>query len=466
MAHLLNNWKQKNRYREVINVCLPLVMGTAATTVMEFTDRIFLANYSLDAIAAATPAGITAFLFLAFFGGITGYLSVFIAQYHGIGAERRVGAVLWQGIYFSIVSGIFLALFSVVISKPLFLLAGHPEKIQRLEVIYFNILCLGSMFHIGGQALSAFFTGRGVTRPVMIITVVGMIFNIPLDYALIYGFWIFPEMGIAGAAIATVSSWALIALLFSVLIFTSENEKQFSVLKNRQFDKKIFMRLMKYGIPGSVQFCLDILAFTFFIFIVGRIGALELTVTSIVFSIGSLAFMPAMGFSLGVSTLVGRALGRGRPDVAQNATISAIHLLLFYTLMVDLLFILAPGKVLSLFMLHSSYGSTQTMAILELGRKLMQIVAVYIFMDALYMSFVGVLKGAGDTRFVMWSIGVAGFCFMVMPLYIGITFFHMGVVYAWMCVLVFITSLFMLSFYRYREGKWKKMLIVEQSISY
>jgi MATE family multidrug resistance protein len=116
-------------------------------------------------------------------------------------------------------------------------------------------------------------------------------------------------------------------------------------------------------------------------------------------------------------------------------------------------------------MLHSSYGSSQTMAILELGRKLMQIVAVYIFMDALYMSFVGVLKGAGDTRFVMWSIGVAGFCFMVMPLYIGITFFQMGVVYAWMCVLVFITSLFMLSFYRYREGKWKKMLIVEQSTS-
>jgi MATE family multidrug resistance protein len=463
MIHLLKNWKQKNRYREVTSVCLPLVMGTAATTVMEFTDRIFLANYSLDAIAAAMPAGIAAFLFLAFFGGVAGYLSVFIAQYHGIGAKRRVGAVLWQGIYFSIVSGIFLAMFSVMISKPLFLMAGHPEKIQSLEVLYFNILCLGSVFHISGQALSAFFTGRGVTRPVMIITVVGMLFNIPLDYSLIYGIWIFPEMGIAGAAIATASSWALMALLFSVLIFTSKNEKRFSVLKNHQFDKEIFMRLMKYGIPGSVQFCLDILAFTFFIFIVGRIGALELTVTSIVFSISSLAFMPAMGFSMGVSTLVGQALGRGKPDEARYATFSAIHLLLFYTLIVDLLFILAPDKVLSLFMLHSSHGSAQYTVILEMGRRLLHIVAIYLFMDAMYMSFVGVLKGAGDTRFVMWSIGVAGFCFMVMPLYIGIQFFHMGLVYAWMCVLAFITSLFILSFYRYREGKWEKMLVVEKS---
>jgi MATE family multidrug resistance protein len=80
-------------------------------------------------------------------------------------------------------------------------------------------------------------------------------------------------------------------------------------------------------------------------------------------------------------------------------------------------------------------------------------------MDAMYMSFVGVLKGAGDTRFVMWSIGVAGLFVMIVPLYVGIHFLHGGVVYAWMCVLAFITSLFSLSCYRYRQGKWKDMRV-------
>jgi multidrug resistance protein, MATE family len=459
MKQWLTNWRQRSRYREVANVCVPLVMGTAATTVMEFTDRVFLANYSLDAVAAAMPAGIAAFLFLAFFGGVAAYVSVFIAQYKGAGATRRIGAALWQGLYFSMASGCVLAVASQFMAAPIFSLAGHPLPIQGLETIYFKILCMGSVFHISAQALSAFFTGRGMTRPVMAITFLGMALHIPLDYLLINGIWIFPEMGVAGAAIATVSSWVLMAILFSLLIFTPAHEKDYLVKSCRRFDARMFMRLMKHGIPGSMQFCLDIFAFTFFIFMVGRIGALELATTSIVLSISSIAFMPAMGFSQGISTLVGQALGRKRPDDATSAAFSAIHFLLCYTLLVDLLFIIAPEKALYLFMIRSQ-GAGDSAAILETGCRLLHIVAVYLFMDALYMSFVGVLKGAGDTRFVMWSIGGAGLCFMVGPLYVGIQLLHMGVIYAWMCVLAFVTSLFLLSFHRYRQGKWKHMLVI------
>ena len=457
---LITNWRQHSRYREVANVCVPLVMGTAATTVMEFTDRVFLANYSLEAIAAAMPSGIAAFLFLSMFGGVAAYLSVFIAQYKGAGANRRIGAALWQGIYFSMASGCVLAVSAQFLAEPFFSLAGHPRPIQNLEAIYFKILCMGSVFPISVQALSAFFTGRGATRPVMIITFLGMAFNIPLDYLLINGIWFFPELGIAGAAIATVSSWALMALLFSLLIFTRTNEKDYSVKSSRRLDIDMLMRLLKHGIPGSMQFCLDISAFTFFVFMVGRIGALELAATSIVLSISSIAFMPAMGFSHGISTLVGQALGRKNPDEARYAAFSAIHFLLAYTLLVYLFFIFAPEKALYLFMVHGQAVGDAS-ALMEMGCRLLHIVAVYLFMDALYMSFVGVLKGAGDTRFVMWSIGSASICFMICPRYVGIHFLQMGVIYSWMCVLTFITSLFLLSFYRYRQGKWKHMQVID-----
>jgi MATE family multidrug resistance protein len=316
MNHWLKNWRQHSRYREAANVCVPLVMGTAATTVMEFTDRVFLANYSLEAIAAAMPSGIAAFLFLSLFGGVAAYLSVFIAQYKGARANRRIGGALWQGIYFSLASGCVLAVSSQFLAETIFSLAGHPRPIQNLEAVYFKILCMGSVFPISVHALSAFFTGRGATRPVMIVTFLGMAFNIPLDYLLINGIWFFPELGIAGAAIATVASWALMALLFSLLIFTPTNEKDYSVKSSRRLDIDMLMRLLKHGIPGSMQFCLDIFAFTFFVFMVGRIGAMELAATSIVLSISSIAFMPAMGFSLGISTLVGQALGRKMPDEA------------------------------------------------------------------------------------------------------------------------------------------------------
>ena len=93
------HWKGRvkaHRYRQVAMVCFPLVMSMAAITVMEFTDRVFLSNYSLDAISAVAPAGIAAFLIVSFFGGVAGYTSVFIPQYFGANAPKRIGVALWQ----------------------------------------------------------------------------------------------------------------------------------------------------------------------------------------------------------------------------------------------------------------------------------------------------------------------------------------------------------------------------------
>lgn len=458
LKNRIHRWRRENRYKAVMSVCLPLVMSMAATTVMEFTDRVFLSWYSLDAIAAVTPAGIAAFLFLAFFGGVAAYIMVFIAQYKGSDAHERIGSALWQGIYFSLASGLIMAGLTFFITGPLFTLGGHPKEVQVLEALYFNILCRGSVFHIIVQALASFFTGRGVTRPVMVINLLGMVFNIPLNYVLINGYAGFPEMGIQGAAIATVAAWAVMTILFVVLIFTRENEAAYGVIRNFKPDTLILRRLITYGVPGALQFCMDVFAFTFFVFMVGRIGKDQLAATNIVFSISSIAFMPAMGFSHGVSTLVGQALGAGKPDQARSVTLSAIHILMGYTFFVGLLFIFAPETVLILFVRQG----VDHMAIMSTGKILLRIVSFYILMDALYMTFIGVLKGAGDTRFIMFSIGFVSIFVMVIPLYVCVTFLNIGVVQAWYFVLLFISSLFLVSFFRYRQGKWKTMLVVEK----
>ena len=285
----------------------------AATTVMEFTDRVFLANYSIDAIAAAMPAGIAVFLVLTLFTGVTAYLNVFIAQYTGAGSLLRIGPCMWQGIYFSIIAALVLMGLSFF-ADPIFQLAGHPPGVQQLESIYFRILCMGGGINVLGTGLACFFTGRGKTRPVMLISIAGMAFNIPLDYALINGIWTFPEMGIRGAGIATVGSWTLIALLYVGLIFSPENERIFGILSRRAFDSELFLRILKKGVPAALQFTMDVLAFTFFIFLIGRLGEIELAVSNIAFSIQSIAFMPAIGFSIGLSTLVGQSLGRNDVD--------------------------------------------------------------------------------------------------------------------------------------------------------
>ena len=462
MDSRISSQKEVKPYREVLRVSLPLVVSMSSTMVMEFTDRIFLANYSLDAIAAALPAGITSFLFISFFMGTAQYLNVFVAQYTGSGTPDRVGAVLWQGIYFSVLSGVAMASL-YFLAEPLFRLGGHSPEVQALEVIYFRILCLGSGILIIGTSLSCFYSGRGRTRPVMILNMIGTLFNIPLDYALINGIWIFPEWGIRGAAIATVMSWTLVTVTFALMVFTRKNDRIFKVGSHRAFEASLFGRLMRYGIPSAIQFCMDMFAFTFFILMVGRIGKLELAVTNIVLSINSLAFMPMMGFSLGTSTLVGQALGRNRVDQALAATRATIHIVLFYIFWLLLLFLFVPRPLLELFrpgqMTPEGYA-----AILDTGIVLLRFVSVYLFFDALYMVCIGVLKGAGDTRFIMWSIGLFSLIVMILPVYIGVEIFGAGLYYAWSCATGFIFFLFAASFWRYRQGRWKQMRVIERAV--
>ena len=448
-------------YRKVLRISLPLVASMSSTMIMEFTDRIFLADYSLDTIAAALPAGIAAFLFISFFLGTAQYLNVFVAQYIGSGRPQRVGAVLWQGVYFSIFSAAAMAGLSFL-AEPLFAFGGHPIEVQVLEAVYFKVLCLGSGILIAGVGLSCFFSGRGLTRPVMTINMVGTLFNIPLDYALINGVWIFPEWGILGAGIATVMSWSLITFIFAFMIFTRENDRAFNVLTRRTFEAGLFGRLMRYGIPSAIQFSLDIFAFAFFIFMVGRIGKLELSVTNIVFSINSLAFMPMMGFSLGTSTLVGQALGRDRADEAVAATRATIHVVLGYIFFLFVLFLLVPGPLLGLFRPHQ-LSIEDYAAIRQMGIVLLRFVAAYLFFDALYMVCIGVLKGAGDTRFIMWSIGILSITVMILPVYIGVEVFGAGLYYAWSCATGFIFFLFLVSLWRYRQGRWKKVRVIENA---
>lgn len=445
-------------YKEITAVSIPLVLSMAATTVMEFTDRIFLANYSIESIAAAMPAGIAAFLALTFFSGVTAYLNVFISQYTGAGKFHRIGPCVWQGIYFSAIAAVFLFALSFF-ADPIFRLGGHPPEVQQLERVYFRVLCIGGGINVLGTGLACFFSGRGKTRPVMLINVIGMALNIPLDYALINGIWVFPEMGIRGAAVATVCSWALITLLYAGLVFSRHNERQYGIFSRRAFDTALCVRILRKGMPAALQFTMDVLAFTFFIFSIGRLGKIELAVSNIAFSIQSIAFMPAVGFSMGLSTLVGQSLGRNDVDGARQFTRQTILILLTYTLLLDVLFFLAPRWILGFFIGPGS-GGASCGQLLDQAVVVMRIMAIFISFDAMYFTYIGVLKGAGDTRFIMISIGAATLFAMVLPLTLIVRYTQWGLFACWGTLTFYVITLFVVTLFRFRQGRWKKIRVI------
>jgi MATE family multidrug resistance protein len=456
---MFERWSKPNGYRDVLAISLPLVASMGSITLMQFTDRVFLAHYSVDAIAAALPAGIASFTSIAFFMGVASYTNAFVAQYVGARAYGRVGASLWQGIFFSLMASCVLASLYFA-SGALFELIGHSSHIQRLEVAYFNILTLGAGLVVLGSAMASFYTGRGLTWTVMVVHMAGAAVNIPLDYCLINGVGPFPELGIVGAAIATVTSSATIVAILGILIFSPTNRGTFGTWAHRAFDRELFGRLMRYGLPSGVQFFLEIFGITFFIQMLGRLGDLELAASNIVLSIETLSFLPMVGFHIGSATLVGQAIGRGRPEDGVYSTTSALHLTMAYMMLIAAAFIFTPEPFLHLFK-ASHHTPAQYAQIMDLGVILMRFVAVFCFFDALNLVFSGALKGAGDTRFIMWTIGALSLGAMIVPMYLIVEVFGGGLYMAWALATLYISALGIAFMWRYKQGSWKKMRVIE-----
>ena len=217
MLHLKNRWKSEGGYREVLVVAIPLILSTATWSVQHFVDRMFLTWYSSEAIAAAMPAGMLNFSMVSIFMGTAGYVTTFVAQYYGARQFHRIGPALWQGVYVSLLGGLVIVC-AIPFAEPVFSLVGHSPLVQQNEVAYFQILCLGGGAYSASYALSGFFSGRGKTWPVLWVNAATTVVNLVLDYALIFGHWGFPELGIRGAGIATVVAGVFSLLMFFVLL--------------------------------------------------------------------------------------------------------------------------------------------------------------------------------------------------------------------------------------------------------
>lgn len=437
-------------YRDVLRLSLPLVASLGSVTVMYFTDRIFLARYSLDSIAAALPAGIAAFLFICFFMGTVSYVNVFVAQYFGAGRHAEVGPALWQGIWLSLAAWAVLAALSQL-GPWIFALAGHPESVQALERTYFSILMWGSGVNVLEACLASFYTGRGLTRTVMAVNFFGMCLNVPLDYCMINGVGPFPEMGIAGAGLATVLSWSAILACYVVLIFRRSNERQWRVLSGWRVVPEQFRKLLRFGVPSGMQFFLDLFAITFFSFLVGRLGTLELAATNLVFSLNHLSFLPMIGLSIGASTMVGQAMGAGRPDEAEYAAGSAARLAFAYMVVMGLLFVTLPGPLLALF---GDVG--QDPALAALGTRLLWFVAAYSLADALCQTYFGALKGAGDIHYAMRAMGLAALCMIILPGLVLAEWLGLGIYSLWSCLAAYVFFLAWVFWRRWRSGAWRR----------
>lgn len=456
---LLHRWRCQGGYREVLKIAVPLVLSTSAWSIQFMVDRMFLTWYSREAVSASMQASMVWFTVLALFLATASYCNTFVAQYVGAGLHRRVGAAVWQAIFFSIVSGtLMLALMPA--AGPLFRLIGHSPDVQKLEVIYFRIMLGGSAFLILGDAVSSFFSGRGETWTIMWVNFASVGLNILLNRLWIFGGWGFPEMGIAGAAWATVAAYLLRTVIFFILMIRRKHREKYGTLSGCRFDGKIFRRLLRFGLPSGVTFSLEILVWTLFVALVGKLGITEMAATTVAFQINSLAFMPMMGIGMAVSIMVGQRMGREAPDLAARSTWSAVHLTVLYMGVIALMYWLMPNIFIAPFGLHADAG--EFLPISRMVATLLKFVAFYTLFDGIYIVVSGALKGAGDTRFPVAVTLAFSWTVLAIPIFLLYRVGRLNIWLAWLFATAYVVLVTLALLARFLWGKWRTMRVIEE----
>lgn len=456
-SYINYRWNCEGGYKEFFFIAFPLILSTSSWSIEHFIDRMFLTWYSPESVAAAMPAGMLNFTISSLFLGTVGYVDTFVAQYHGAKMDKNIGPVIWQGVYLSLLGSLVL-LVTVPFAGNIFSFFGHTKEVIRLETVYYQILCLGAFPVIASSSLAGFYAGRGHTWIVMWVNFAATFITILFDYLLIFGKWGFPELGIKGAAIANVLSGISMFVIYLVSISKTINITNYDTLKFKP-DIKILKRIFKFGFPNGIQFLLDLTGFTAFIMIIGRLGTDNLAATNIAFNINTIAFMPMIGCGIAVSVLVGQYLGKDRPDFAARSAYSGFHLTIFYMFSIAFLYFFFPKLFIFPFARGSSQAEIENM--IPVITHLLKFVAIYYIFDTMNMVFASAIKGAGDTKFVMYVLFFLSLFVLVIPVYMAVFVFNKGLYFAWAIASIYFSLLGFVFYFRFLQGKWKNMRVIE-----
>jgi MATE family multidrug resistance protein len=345
-------------------------------------------------------------------------------------------------------------------------LTGHEAGVVAEETIYFNTLCSGSSVLLLAMALSCFFSGRRQTQVVMYVNLFSTVLNFGLNYLLIFGNGPFPEMGIRGAAVATVAARFFDIAAYVVLMKRANRSGDFPFRQSWRPDRTLLKKYLKFGLPSGLHYFVDNSGFTVFLLIVGSLSRDALAATNLAFSVNGLIFVPLLGFGTAVQTLVGHHIGAGLQPAVVRTTWNAVRMAVVWTGSAALLLILFPAVSLMPFVAFTVDGSAadeSLQRLLPTATILLQFVAVYSVFDALAVVFASALRGAGDTLFPMLITMFSSWFVMTLPAWWILSSGSATPQRLWLTCTVHIVFMGSMMLLRYRTGRWKQIHVIDDA---
>ncbi len=438
-------------FKKTVRIAWPSITESFLISLVGMIDTMMVGGLGSRAIAAVGLTTQPKFVGLAVFISLNVAVSAIVARRKGEQNRESANSVLTQAVQITLILAAVVSVVCVAFASPIIRLAGSAEDTHAEAVTYFRIIMGAMVFNVLSMVLNAAQRGAGNTKIAMKTNLVSNGVNIVLNYLLIGGKLGFPKLGVAGAAIATVIGTVIAC---GMSICSMLHEDQFICLRGAKwfrFDKNSLAALANIGSSTLAEQIFLRLGFLTYSIIVAHLGTDAFAAHQIGMNLMSISFSFGDGLSVAAVTLVGQSLGAKKERLAQVYATLCQRMGVIFSLSLSVIFVLLGREIFMMF--------TDEIIILDYGVMIMRMMTVVVFLQIAQVVYSGCLRGAGDTKYTalvsLISVAIvrpgAGWLFCY-PL-------GLGLFGAWLGLAVDQMVRFVMTYLRFKSGKWTKRSI-------
>ncbi|MHC5022290.1 MAG: MATE family efflux transporter [Planctomycetota bacterium] len=464
---------------EVWRIAWPTVLTMTSYTVMQFIDKLMVGQVGPLEVAAQGNGGIWAFTPIAVAMGFLTVVNTYVSQNLGAGRKESAPKYAWAALWMS--AGIWLVfLLPIALVLPwLFAWMHDPatvsqlDRLVELEAGYGRILLAGAILTLAGRSMHHYFFGLHRPKIITLSAIVGNLTNVVANYVLIFGEGGIPAlglpgvpgmpaMGLYGAAWGTVIGTA-VEVCIPMAIFLGPRMNRELATRRAWRPRLAPMRdLTRIGWPAAVQYGNELICWSLFMTVlVGEFGEDHMTAGWIALGYMHLSFMPAVGFSVAVTSIVGKYIGAGEPDTAVARARLGLLLAVGYMTVCAVLFFVLRRPLIAAFVGGPEVTAEQSARIIEIGAKLLICAAVFQTVDAFGIIYTGALRGAGDTVWPGVVTMIYSWAFIVGAGWLMIWYFpQLESIGPWIAASLYIILFGITMCIRFERGRWRSIRLL------
>ena len=480
--------------QEVWSIAWPTILTMTSYTIMQFVDGLMVGQVGPLELTAQSNGGIWAFTPLAWVMGALTVVNTFVAQNLGAKRPENGPKYAWTALWLSAVAWalimIPMALFMPLLFRTIIpwisaafgAESGHSAELIRLESGYAQILLGGSLLMLCARGISHYFFGMHRPRVITVATISANITNVLFNYILIFGEggletmlfgrWHLdlpgipgtPALGVYGAAIGTLIGTAVELGIPLAIFLGPKLNRQYRTRRAWRLSPRTLWEVVKLGWPCSIQWGNEIICWSLFLsVIVGRFGEDHMAAGWVALKYMHLGFMPTVGISVAVNSLVGKYIGAGKPDTAVARARLGLAMAVGYMTLCGLMFFVFRHPMVAFF-IGGDLAPQDKANIVQIGGKIMICAAVFQTFDAFGIVYTGALRGAGDTLWPSAATIIYSWTFIVAGgLTLAICAPGLESIGPWIGAATFIICYGITMAWRFESGRWRLIKLLDTS---